>query len=249
MRERVAVLSGVAILTGISWAYMFYLARGMEQMNMPMCTTTVSEWGPVDYFTLFAMWAVMMVAMMAPSVAPMLLVFSSVNRHRREKLQSYSSTGVFLAGYIAAWTGFSAAATVVQTALHATALLSPMMVSNSALLGGSLLLAAGVFQWTPLKYACLNHCRTPLGFILNEWRDGARGAFTMGLRHGSYCIGCCWLLMALLFVAGVMNLLWIAAIAVFVLLEKIVPRGAWVARAAGVLMIAWGGWMIAGVLR
>ncbi len=244
MRERAGVLSGVTVLSGISWVYMFYLARSMDQMNMAMCTAAVSEWGPVDYLTLFAMWAVMMVAMMAPSASPMLLAFSSVNSSRRQKSLPYVPTSLFLLGYVSVWTGFSIIATAVQTLLHATALLSPMMVSNSAILGGSLLLAAGVFQWTPLKYACLTHCRTPLGFILNEWRDGTRGAFVMGLRHGSQCVGCCWLLMALLFVAGVMNLLWIAAIAVFVLVEKMLPRGELVARASGVLMIGWGAWMI-----
>jgi len=129
---------------------------------------------------------------------------------------------------------------VVQWSLHAAALLSPMMVSTSPALGGMLLVAAGVCQWTPLKYTCLRHCRSPLGFLTTEWREGARGALTMGLRHGAYCVGCCWVLMSLLFVAGVMNLLWIAAITVFVLVEKIVPRGDVVGRIAGGVLVGVG---------
>jgi predicted metal-binding membrane protein len=119
-----------------------------------------------------------------------------------------------------------------------------MMVSTSPLLGGAILIAAGVFQWTPLKHACLRHCRSPMGFLMTEWRDGAGGAFVMGLRHGTYCVGCCWLLMAVLFVTGVMNILWVALIAGFVLIEKLAPSGEWLARIAGVLLAVYGVWMI-----
>jgi predicted metal-binding membrane protein len=149
-------------------------------------------------------------------------------------------TAVFLAGYLTVWTAYSAAATLLQGALLEAALVSPMMVSTSPALGGGLLLAAGAFQWTPLKRACLNHCRSPLSVIMTQWREGTKGAFVMGLRHGSYCAGCCWILMALLFVAGVMNLLWVAAIAVFVLVEKAAPQGVWIGRAAGAAMFAAG---------
>ncbi len=143
-------------------------------------------------------------------------------------------------GYVAVWTGFSALATIAHAALHSAALLSPMMASTSAVFGGILLLAAGVFQWTPLKNACLRHCRSPLVFILAEWRGGTWGAVQMGVRHGAYCVGCCWLLMALLFVAGAMNLWWIAAIGAFVLLEKVTRAGPLIARATGVLLMLWG---------
>ena len=149
----------------------------------------------------------------------------------------------FLLGYLAVWTGFSALAAVAQWILHALALLSPMMVSTSPLLGGVLLLVAGVFQWTPLKSACLTHCRSPLSFLMTDWGEGKWGAFFMGLKHGAYCTGCCWFLMALLFVAGVMNVWWIAIIALFVLLEKVVPQGLFVGKVAGVLLVAWGVWM------
>ena len=127
--------------------------------------------------------------------------------------------------------------------MHSLALISPMMVGTSPLLGSLLLIAAGVYQWTPLKQACLRHCRSPLQFLLTCWQDGPAGAFLMGLRHGAYCLGCCWLLMAVLFAVGVMNLAWIAALSVFVLLEKIIPRGFWVAKAAGIVLMSWGGWM------
>jgi predicted metal-binding membrane protein len=123
-----------------------------------------------------------------------------------------------------------------------------MMVSTSPFLGGTLLLAAGIYQWTPLKYVCLSHCRAPLVFLMSEWREGHRGALLMGLRHGLFCLGCCWILMGLLFVLGVMNLLWIAALAGFILLEKVAPRGQWLGRLTGVLLIGWGAWMIVGPL-
>jgi predicted metal-binding membrane protein len=127
--------------------------------------------------------------------------------------------------------------------LHSLALISPMMVGTSPLLGSLLLIAAGVYQWTPLKQACLTHCRSPLQFLLTCWQDGSAGAFLMGLRHGAYCLGCCWLLMAVLFAVGVMNLAWIAALSVFVLLEKIIPRGFWAAKVAGLFLMGLGGWM------
>ncbi|TMP98954.1 MAG: DUF2182 domain-containing protein, partial [Verrucomicrobia bacterium] len=153
-------------------------------------------------------------------------------------------TGIFLLGYLAVWAVFSALAAVAQWILHSTALLSPMMVSTSPILGGALLVAAGVFQWTPLKNACLTHCRSPLSFLMTGWREGKLGAFVMGLKHGAYCAGCCWFLMALLFVAGVMNIWWVAIIAVFVLLEKVVPRGLFVGKVTGVFLAVWGVWMM-----
>jgi len=155
---------------------------------------------------------------------------------------------VFLLGYLMVWAAFSVLATAAQWGLHDVSLLSPMMVSTSPVLGGVLLLVAGIYQWTPLKHACLRKCRSPLGFVLNEWREGRWGAFLMGLKHGSYCTGCCWSLMALLFVAGVMNLLCVAAIAGFILLETVTPAGHRVGQAAGVLLAGWGALLVAGVL-
>ncbi|HEV2121444.1 MAG TPA: DUF2182 domain-containing protein [Chloroflexota bacterium] len=221
------------------------MERGGMEMGAEMAMPQMQSWGAMDLLLLFLMWAVMMVAMMLPSAAPMVLMFASIQRRRRERSSPYVSTAVFALGYLLIWSAYAALAALAQWGLHEAALLSPMMVSTSAILGGSLLIAAGLFQFTPLKHLCLTQCRSPLGFLSTEWREGMRGALLMGVRHGTYCVGCCWILMALLFVAGVMNLLWVAAIAGFVLLEKIVPRGAWVSRAAGVFLVGWGLWMTA----
>ena len=185
-----------------------------------------------------------MVAMMVPTVAPTVLLFAQLNRKRREQERPYVPAAVFLGGYLAVWTLFSLAIAVAQWALHSAALLSPMMKGQSAWFGGGLLLTAGVFQFTPWKHACLRHCRSPLDSLLTGWREGRWGAFAMGWRNGAYCTGCCWVLMALLFVLGVMNVLWVAAITALVLVEKALPRGALIGRAAGGAMAAWGAWMV-----
>ncbi len=251
-RDRMVILGGVVGLTALAWAYIEYLAWGVRSMGtgmaVEMAMPQMQSWGAVDFALMFVMWAVMMVAMMVPSTAPVVLVFAAVNRGRRQQQGPFVPTGAFLLGYMVVWSGFSALATLGQWGLHAAALLSPTMVSTSPLLGGALLLAAGVFQWTPLKHACLAHCRSPLGFIMSEWREGIGGALVMGLKHGAYCVGCCWFLMGLWFVAGVMNLLWVAIIAAFVLVEKVAPAGPWVGRAAGLLLVGWGVWMAAGAL-
>lgn len=196
---------------------------GMDMSAMQMSGFYEWRWSAV--MLLFLMWAVMMIAMMVPSAVPMIQAFLAVNERRRNSSGQLVSVGFFLLGYVAIWTSFSAAAALGQWGLHKAALLSPAMVATSPVVSGGLLLAAGVFQWTPLKRACLRGCRSPLSFLMSEWRDGAAGAFSMGLRHGAYCVGCCWALMALLFVVGVMNLLWVAVIALFVMAEKILPRG------------------------
>src|SRR5918992_2885555 len=235
-RDRTIVLSGIMVIAGLAWAYTVYRAQALSDMNsvgMGMSMPNVQSWGAIDFVMTFVMWAVMMVAMMTPAAAPMILTFATINRRRQAQQGPFVPTGIFLLGYLLVWSAFSVVATGVQWGLHTAALLSPMMVSTSPALGGLLLLAAGIFQWTPLKSTCLTQCRSPLGFLTREWREGARGAFLMGLRHGSYCVGCCWVLMALLFVAGVMNLLWVAAIAAFVLVEKVLPRGELVGRVAG----------------
>jgi len=241
-RDRLIVLSSLAVIIALSWTYVSYLASGMQDMDVAtqMAMPQMQAWGVTEFVLTFVMWAVMMVAMMTPSAAPMILMFAGVNRRRQKQQVPYVPTSVFLLGYLVIWAAFSVLATAAQWGLHAVSLLSPMMVSTSPVLGGILLLIAGIYQWTPLKHACLSKCRSPLGFILNEWREGRWGAFLMGLKHGSYCTGCCWSLMALLFVAGVMNLLWVAAIAGFILLEKVAPAGHRMGRAAGVLMVAGG---------
>ena len=239
-RDRGIVLIGLMGTSLLAWAYMVYLAWGMQRMAITMGMPQMQAWGVLDLLMLFVMWAVMMVAMMVPAAAPIMLLFTMVNRRRQAQQQLFVPTAVFLGGYLLVWTGFSVLATLVQWGLHSAALLSPMMVSSSPILGGLLLLAAGIFQWTPLKYICLTHCRSPLGFLMADWREGTRGALIMGLRHGSYCIGCCWVLMALLFVAGVMNPLWVGNITAFVLVEKVVPRGELVGRVAGGVLVLTG---------
>jgi predicted metal-binding membrane protein len=241
-RDRIIVVSSLAVIIALSWAYVSSLASDMQNMDVPtkMAMPQMQAWGVTNFALTFVMWAVMMVAMMTPSAAPMILMFAGINRRRQKQQVPYVPTGVFLLGYLVVWAAFSVLATIAQWGLHAVSLLSPMMVSTSPVLGGILLLIAGIYQWTPLKHACLSKCRSPLGFVLNEWREGRWGAFHMGLKHGGYCTGCCWSLMALLFVAGVMNLLWVAAIAGFVLLEKVAPAGHRMGQAAGVLMVAGG---------
>ncbi len=249
-RDRTIVISGIAGVSVLAWAYMFYLAWGVKNMDMgmEMFMPQIQPWGAVDFLLMFVMWVVMMVAMMVPSVTPMVLMFATVSRKRREQQAPFVSTGVFLLGYLVAWTSYSTVATLGQWGLHTAGLLSPMMVSTSPILGGTLLLVAGIFQFTPLKYACLTRCRSPLGFLLNEWREGTRGAFIMGLRNGNYCVVCCWALMSLMFASGVMSLLWMAIIAAFVLVEKVVPGRNWVSRVSGLLFTVWGVWILGGTL-
>jgi predicted metal-binding membrane protein len=239
-RDRLIVLAGLVGISALAWAYLIYLTFEMGSMDMAMdIAASMQTWTVMDVVLLFVMWAVMMVAMMVPTATAMILAFATINRRRRMQEQPYVPTAIFLGGYVIVWTGFSALATLTQWGLHETALLSPMMVSTSPILGGLLLLTAGMYQWTPLKYACLKHCRSPLGFLMTDWREGPRGTLIMGLRHGMFCTVCCWFLMALLFIAGVMNLLWVATITLFVLVEKVVPRGDIVGRVAGgVLVIA-----------
>jgi predicted metal-binding membrane protein len=252
-RDRIVVAAGLGGVVAVAWAYVFYLAwymRGMamNSLDATMAMPLMQSWSIMDFGLMFIMWAVMMVAMMVPTAAPMILLFAMVNRRRQEEQRPFVPTAVFLLGYVLVWSGFAALAALAQWGLHTATLLSPMMVSTSPFLGGTLLLAAGIYQWTPLKYVCLSHCRAPLVFLMSEWREGHRGALLMGLRHGLFCLGCCWILMGLLFVLGVMNLLWIAALAGFILLEKVAPRGQWLGRLTGVLLIGWGAWMIVGPL-
>ncbi len=237
-RERWIVGGCLAVLVFAAWAYLVYERVSMPaDMDMPgMVMLDLREWSAVDLGLLFVMWSAMMVAMMVPSAAPMLLGFLTVNAGRRESGRAYVPVWCFVAGYLAVWIAYSAGATLAQWGLHKAALLSTMMESTSPVLNGAMLLAAGVFQWTSLKHACLTSCRSPLAFLMSEWRSGAQGAFVMGVRHGAYCLGCCWILMALLFVTGVMNLYWVVVIALFVMAEKTLSKGELFSRVAGVVM-------------
>jgi predicted metal-binding membrane protein len=258
-RQRLIVGLCLAVLAALAWLYLFHsrttmgdtagttmAGMDMSNMNMPgMVMPGAEEWNFTAVLLLFAMWAIMMVAMMVPSAAPMVLAFVAVNHRRQTSGRLLVPVGIFLTGYLTIWTAYSAVAASTQWSLHHAALLSSAMKTTSPQLNGVLLIAAGVFQWTPLKRACLDGCRSPLTFLMSEWREGARGAFVMGLRHGTYCVGCCWILMALLFVAGVMNLLWVAAIACLVIAEKLFPKGHLVAHASGVAFVLGGAALIA----
>jgi predicted metal-binding membrane protein len=242
-RDRVVVLAGLAALTLAAWTYIVYLglsmtSMGAMEMAQDMATPQLRSWGAVELLLLFVMWAIMMVAMMVPSVAPLILLFTGASR-RKGIDQAVGSAASLLSGYLIVWVGFAGLAALTQWGLHRAALLSPMMASTSPVLGGILLVAAGVFQFTPLKRACLGHCRSPMSFLMSHWRDGRWATLVMGLEHGAYCVGCCWMLMALLFVTGVMNLLWVAVIAAFVLVEKTTTLGERLSRiAGGVLIVA-----------
>jgi predicted metal-binding membrane protein len=244
-RDRVTISSCLALLTALAWAYLLHLDHRMsaemqhDRMMAEMGMTMDMSWNVADVLFTFAMWAVMMVGMMMPSAAPVMLLFAAMHR-RRGAARAPRVVFAFSAGYVLVWTAFSACAALAQWALHHAAMLSPAMTTSSARVSGAILIAAGVYQLTPFKGACLTHCRSPLGFLVSHWRDGTAGALRIGIEHGTYCLGCCWALMCVLFVVGVMNLVWVVAIAIFVLVEKIGPAGVVVARVAGVGMIAAG---------
>lgn len=241
---RLAAFGGIALLVGLAWAYTVMMPdmdRTMAEMGK--LAGNWRPWSGIEAIFTLLMWAVMMVAMMTPSALPMLWVFERIERSSHPGFSPFWRIGAFVLGYVVLWGAFSLAATTAQTALHAVGLLSMGMKSVSPLLSGLLLMAAGAYQLSPLKRACLAKCRSPLAFLLSEWRRGNGGAFIMGLRHGVYCVGCCWLLMALLFVGGVMNLLWVGGLAIVVLLEKVLPA-TWPRSALGVGLVAWGIWLI-----
>ncbi len=240
VRARVLAPAGLIVLTALSWAYLFLVSARMGDMNSPLAMPMTSAWTRSEALLMWTMWAVMMAGMMLPSAAPMVTAYATTVASGRSLR---GSTPLFVAGYLAAWSTFAAVATGAQWALHERALVDAMGSSSSRWLGGLLLVSAGAYQFTGLKEACLSKCRTPLAFLLTSWRDGARGALVMGIHHGSLCIGCCWTLMALLFVLGVMNLWWIALVAAVVLLEKTVPIGA-ISRLLGVALVVWGAALI-----
>ncbi|HJV01774.1 MAG TPA: DUF2182 domain-containing protein [Burkholderiaceae bacterium] len=244
--ERALPVVAVALVTALAWAYLLAGAGTMEEMDGMLMPMSTGAWTFSHALVMLVMWVVMMVAMMLPSALPMLLLYATLARRNGAARGTGPAPGPPLAvalfglGYVVVWSGFSVAAVALQYLLERAALLSPMMESTSIVLAGATLVAAGVYQWTPVKSACLAHCQSPLDFVLANWRSGGMGAFRMGMRHGAYCVGCCWALMLLLFVGGVMNLAWIAGLAVYVLVEKLTPPGHWISRATGVIFIAWG---------
>jgi predicted metal-binding membrane protein len=245
-RDRLIIIIGLFGVILVAWVYTLSLMRGfgLSDIDPEIIFPHTHAWTRSGFFLNFLMWTVMQVAMMTPTAVPMLLFYTKITRQRYPERSPYFRTGIFLLGYLVVWAGFSLIATVVQWGLHQAALLTTDMVQVTPIMGGALLIAAGVFQFSSVKNACLTHCRSPVGFIMTEWKEGRGGTFLMGIKHGGYCVGCCWLLMALLFVAGVMNLLWMAVITVIVLVEKLAPAGDRIGKGAGVLFILWGGWMI-----
>jgi predicted metal-binding membrane protein len=204
-------------------------------MEMPGSPWSVGELGSA-----FVMWAVMMAVMMLPSALPIVRLVGASNRRAVTEGAAETPPALFVVGYLLTWTSFSALATTLQALLRSLALLTSALSLSDPRLGGAILVMAGVYQFTPWKGSCLRHCQSPLSFLLSHWREGARGALMMGLRHGLFCVGCCWALMLVLFVVGVMNLWWVAALAVVILLEKLALGGRWLPRVAGLGLVCWG---------
>lgn len=255
-RERLVIAVGLALIAGLSWWWLLIgSGTGMSVLAMstwafppPASAAMTLDWSAGYAVVMFLMWWIMMIAMMTPSAAPTILLYAHVYRFERKlgRLPGATTpTFAFALGYLLAWMGFSALATGLQWGFERTGLMHAMLMwSTSSVFSGLLLLAAGVYQLTPLKHACLDHCRSPAHFLAANFEPGALGALRMGTKHGAYCLGCCWLLMALLFAGGVMNLVWIAGLAILVLAEKVFPYGPWIARISGIAMCAGGLWLL-----
>lgn len=256
-RDRVIIIASLVVLTTLAWFDLVRLATDMEMGGMDMTGYRMipsgqalmmpasAPWQPIEFAYVFVMWVVMMIGMMTPSVTPMILVYARVGRQATAS-RAFVPVTWFVGGYFLAWVAFSLVATATQWALERATLLTPIMASVSNIVGGILLIVAGLYQWTPLKDVCLRQCQAPLGFILSHggFQRTASSSLALGFRHGTYCLGCCWALMLLLFTLGVMNLFWIAALAIVVLFEKVVPFGRRVARIAGLAFFAGGVWML-----
>lgn len=250
-RGRALVWIALASVVSLSWVYLVRADVSMSAMmpntahhHMPMSNRPILP----EITTAFLMWTIMMVAMMIPSTTQSLSIFMTLSTKRASGRSVSTMTIVFAMGYVTMWIGFSLLAAASQVTLSHAALLTPMVQSASVVLSVVILLLAGLFQFTSLKDACLVKCRTPLGFFLAEWRDGAAGAFRMGFRHGGYCVLCCWALMAVMFVVGAMNLLWMAALTLFVMVEKLAPPHWHLSRIAGICLILWASFVAMNVL-
>ncbi|WGY71911.1 DUF2182 domain-containing protein [Burkholderia cepacia] len=249
-RERVITLLAMAALVGVCWFYVWTGAgTGMSALDMTTFALfphrLADDMGRMDPSlpTVIAMWWVMMIAMMTPGAVPLVMLYRRVLRHRGDNASRSAFTSVsLLAGYLTTWLAFSVGAALLQAMLQPAGLISAMMLwSKSAILSAVVLALAGLYQFSPLKRACLRQCRAPAAFLVAHWRPGIAGSFLLGVRHGVYCVGCCWLLMALLFVGGVMNVVWIAALSLLVFAEKVLPGGERIGRAVGIVLIAWAG--------
>jgi predicted metal-binding membrane protein len=239
--DRAIALGALAAVIAAAWAYLL-LGAGIEMDMMDMgggqMMAMLPEWSPRYAGLIFIMWVVMMAAMMLPSAAPTILLVGALFRNRGGAVPG--RTALFASGYLLVWCGFSLAATLLQCGLDEAGLLSETMAVGNAVVASVVLVAAGVYQWTPLKDTCLTHCRSPADFLVRHWRRGAFGAVWTGLHHGVFCLGCCWMLMMLLFVGGLMDLAWVAAITLLVLLEKTIPWGDRMTRLSGAVLALWG---------
>lgn len=253
-RDRWIVLLLLAAVTVANWAYVlagagmgmsaFEMTRmgGME--GMAEMAISPEPWSPGHAAVMFFMWWVMMVAMMLPGATPIILLFAAVNRRQHKERSPHVPTSLFTTSYLVAWGAFSLIAVVLHWLLHRAGMISVGMTVTSQPLGAGILVAAGLYQLTPIKQVCLRHCRMPAAYLAEHWRPGRRGAFVMGLQHGAYCLGCCWFLMLLLFFGGVMNLFWIAGLALYVLIEKLLPPSHWLDRAIAAVLVGAGGWLL-----
>jgi predicted metal-binding membrane protein len=244
-RDRWVVSGALAIAVALCWVWLVPMALEMKRDGMMCGVTSWMTCDTGDLAMLFAMWAVMMAGMMLPSAAPALLLYARVIRHSPGAERVQAQVYAFAGGYLVVWTAFSLLATLLQRVLAQLFLLNPMMETSSRIFGGGLLLLAGAYQFTPWKRSCLDVCRSPIDFLTRHWKAGVGGGFYLGTANGLFCLGCCWALMLLLFVGGVMNLWCIIALTIFVLLEKIAPRGVQGGRLSGVLIVAMGVWMVA----
>ena len=235
--DRLIVLAGIAI---VSVTALMHMAGTTLESGFLVSHHSVHHWTGSTFLSYFTMWIVMMAAMMLPTAGPMILTFSTISRGQRQKKQPYVNTSIFVFGYIIVSIGYSLLATFLQWWLHTLAMLTSLGASNSHILSGILLCVAGTYQWSSLKHACLRFCRNPFNYLMANWREGNTGALYMGLKHGLLCTGCCWALMALMFVGGVMNLLWMVVITAIILIEKVAPKGDVFAKIAGVAMITSG---------
>jgi predicted metal-binding membrane protein len=254
-RDQAILLACLGAMTALAWLYLVNIAGAMSEMaemaGMPdmermagmALVTPHASWGAAEVLVAGIMWMVMMAGMMLPSAAPMVLLFAAAER--RQGLLPLVTTPAFLLGYLLIWAGFSLAALATQWLLLRVGLFEPEMKLTSTVGGGGVFIAAGLYEWSPLKERCLAVCQSPFGFIAGHWRPGITGALNMGLRHGAYCLGCCWVLMLLLFVGGVMNLIWVAGLAVLVLLQKVWPGVRFASRATGLAMLAIGVYLVA----
>jgi predicted metal-binding membrane protein len=243
-RDRWLVVSALLLVTALALGYTVWLANGFDMSGM--MSPHFLPWSAGHFFFMLTMWVVMMIGMMTPSVTPMVLLYIQIARQGAARQQPFAPAGWFVGGYLIAWTAFATAATLLQWLLEWRAIVTPMMAGTSRTLGGVILIFAGVYQWLPAKLACLSQCRAPLAFVQRHggFQPSARGSLRLGVQHGAYCIGCCWIMMALLFAFGVMNLLWIAGLMVLVLLEKLMPHARVITRVIGFAAVAAGAVLI-----